>query len=240
MNLVIDVGNTRAKLAVFKQDNIKEERVCSLEEVITQVKLLIKKYSIKACILSSVVDLSSDFIKNLRNIIPVFELSKTSKVPFKNKYKTPDTLGLDRMALIAGAVNLYPETNCLVIDAGTCITFDFVNRGANYFGGAISPGIRMRYNALSDYTSKLPKLTISGTFELIGNTTQSSIHSGVLNGVVNEIDGVINQYRTIYQDLTVVLTGGDAKFLSKQLKNSIFANQNFLLVGLNTILNYNI
>ena len=127
----------------------------------------------------------------------------------------------------------------MVIDAGTCITFDFVDQNATYFGGAISPGIDVRYQSLHHYTSKLPKLIKSEAHNLIGTSTSEAIHSGVINGVIHEIEGVIRQYELDFHDLTVVLTGGDTKFLSKQLKNGIFANRNFLLQGLNKILTFN-
>ena len=126
-----------------------------------------------------------------------------------------------------------------MIDAGTCITYDFVNEHSEYLGGAISPGIDIRYRSLKDYTAKLPRLSLSDEFNLIGKSTSESIHSGVVNGVIQEIEGVINQYKAKYPDLTVILTGGDTKSLFKQLKNSIFAHQNFLLYGLNQILTFN-
>jgi type III pantothenate kinase len=136
-------------------------------------------------------------------------------------------------------VNKYPNNNVLIIDAGTCITYDFITKKNDYLGGAISPGIRIRYKSLHNLTANLPLLDTNLPETLIGNSTESSIHSGVVFGVIKELDGVIDQYREEHQDLTVILTGGDAKFLSNQLKNSIFANSNFLLEGLNFILDYN-
>ena len=127
----------------------------------------------------------------------------------------------------------------LIIDAGTCITYDFINTNNEYLGGAISPGIRLRYRTLNNLTANLPLLDTQLPQDIIGNSTQNSIHSGVVFGVLKEIDGVIDEYVKKYSDLTVILTGGDTKFLSNQLKNSIFANSNFLLEGLNFILEYN-
>ena len=166
-------------------------------------------------------------------------MNTTTPLPFKNRYTTPSTLGNDRIALAAAAVCVYPLKNTLVIDAGTCITFDFINSKNEYLGGAISPGIGMRYKSLHQYTGKLPLLSKNEEFKLIGTSTKSSIHSGIINGIICEIKGVIAQYQQDFGDLTIVLTGGDTKFLSKQLKNSIFANQNFLLRGLNKILTFN-
>jgi type III pantothenate kinase len=169
----------------------------------------------------------------------VYVLSPQSKIPFKNSYATPQTLGPDRMALATAAFYHNPKGNTLVIDAGTCITYDMVNDYGEYLGGAISPGLYMRYNALHEYTDKLPLLTPENILDFIGNATESSMHSGVVNGIALEIDGVIEQYRSRFRHLTVILTGGDAQFLSKRLKNTIFAHSNFLLEGLNQLLEYN-
>ena len=147
---------------------------------------------------------------------------------------------MDRIALVAAAVSKYQNQNVLIIDAGTCITFDFVNSSKNYLGGAISPGIEMRYKSLNKFTKKLPLLMREEAANLIGTSTETCIHSGVINGVISEIDSIIAKYRKKNKDLTVVLTGGDANFLSNRLKNGIFANPFFLLEGLNTILTFNI
>ena len=165
--------------------------------------------------------------------------NSNTNIPFKNKYKTPKTLGVDRIGLVSSAVYRYPNENVLVIDAGTCITYDYVNTKAQYFGGSISPGIIMRYKALNNFTAKLPMLDLEFPESLIGISTNQSIHSGVIFGVLGEINAIINRYKDQNEKLTVVLTGGDANFLAKRLKNGIFANPNFLLEGLNAILNYN-
>jgi type III pantothenate kinase len=239
MNLVVDIGNTRVKAAVFKSDQIIESLSCEEPEAQIQLSNLMTRYQIDACILSS-VRRNNIKIKEILQSLPVFlELESTTSIPFKNRYDTPKSLGKDRIALMAAASVKYKDKNTLVIDAGTCITYDFLNSQNEYFGGAISPGIHMRYRSLHEYTSKLPKLSKTEEHSLIGSSTDKSIHSGVINGVVQEIQGVINQYREKYLDLTVILTGGDTKFLSKQLKNSIFAHQNFLLQGLNQILTFN-
>jgi type III pantothenate kinase len=143
------------------------------------------------------------------------------------------------MALAAAAFFRQPRTNTLVIDAGSCITYDFMNDFGEYRGGGISPGLRMRYKALHTFTARLPLLHPAAPDELIGNATESSMHSGVVNGLVAEIDGIIAMYNDRYPDLTVILTGGDAQFLSERVKSSIFAHSNFLLEGLNQLLVYN-
>jgi type III pantothenate kinase len=169
----------------------------------------------------------------------VHQLGPSSKTPFKNSYATPHTLGVDRIALATAAFYHNPKGNTLVIDAGTCITYDMLNDYGEYLGGAISPGLYMRYKALHEQTSKLPLLEPTDLVDFIGNSTESSIHSGVVNGMCQEIDGVIDQYKSRFTDLTVILTGGDALFLSKRLKNTIFADSKFLLTGLNYLLEYN-
>jgi type III pantothenate kinase len=169
----------------------------------------------------------------------VIKLNSETKVPFQNNYKTPKTLGVDRIALVTSSILKFPNKNVLIIDAGTCITYDFINKNNIYLGGAISPGLRLRYQSLNDLTANLPLLEIKRPKKVIGNTTISSIHSGVVLGTIYEIQGVIKVYSEKYSDLTVILTGGDAKMLSKQLKSSIFANSDFLLEGLNYILEFN-
>ena len=160
-------------------------------------------------------------------------------MPFKNLYKTPHTLGLDRIALVTAAVKNYPDKNVLVIDAGTSITFDFKNEHEEYLGGSISPGLQMRFKALNTFTAALPLIEPKEDAEHIGTDTEEAIQSGVIWGVVTEIDGIINWYKKNYNDLTIILTGGDMLFLSKTLKNGIFANSNFLLEGLNYLILFN-
>lgn len=239
MNLIIDVGNTRIKTAVFDDGKMIHTESLNNESLIIETIKIIEKYKCTNAIISSVGSVNKSQIDELYAKINLLELNYNTKVPFINKYSTPKTLGVDRIALVSSAIANYPNKNVLIIDAGTCITFDFVNNEGIYFGGSISPGLQMRYKALNFFTEKLPLLEPSEISDLVGNSTESSIHSGVINGVINEIDGIINQYRKKNTDLTVVLTGGDVNFLSNRLKNGIFANPNFLLEGLNTILTYN-
>ncbi|MDF1517882.1 MAG: type III pantothenate kinase [Lutibacter sp.] len=240
MNLIIDVGNTRIKTAVFKDGKMIHNESLTANSFVFEAINIVKKYNCTNAIISSVSFINKSQIAELRAEINLIELDFNTKVPFVNKYATPKTLGVDRIALVSSAIVSNPNKNVLIIDAGTCITYDFVNQEGNYYGGAISPGLQMRYKALNVFTEKLPLLEPSEIVELVGNSTEKSIHSGVINGIINEIDGIINQYRKKNTDLTVVLTGGDVNFLSNKLKNGIFANPNFLLEGLNTILTYNI
>ncbi len=240
MNLIVDVGNTFVKFAVYKNGNLKLKISFELSEFEKQYKLLKKDFpKLKSAIISSVGRLSKKQIEIIGDDLKVLELSSKIKLPFKNLYKTPKTLGVDRMALVSASVKEFPDKNILIIDAGTCITYDFITEENTYLGGAISPGIRLRYKTLNNLTANLPLLETDLPKTIIGDSTEASIHSGVVFGVVKEIDGVIELYIEEYPDLTVILTGGDAKFLSNQLKNSIFVNSNFLLEGLNYILDYN-
>lgn len=240
MNLIIDVGNTRAKLAVFNAGILIHAEAVTKMELLKAAYVLIQKYSCKNGIIATVAFLKETEITELHKAIHLIELNSETKIPFKNNYSTPQTLGTDRIALVAAAVSTYKNSNVLIIDAGTCITYDFVSNSGEYEGGAISPGIEMRYKSLNYFTSKLPLLQKTENEKLIGNSTAESIHSGVINGVIYEIDGIIDIYNKKYKTLTVVLTGGDVNFLAIRLKNSIFANPNFILEGLHTILTYNL
>lgn len=240
MNLIVDVGNTFVKFAVFQADTL----ICKVSLELSEFKKEFKKIknefpNLKNAIISSVGRLSKKQIEIVEEDLKVLLLSHDIELPFKNLYKTPRTLGVDRIALVSASVSQFPDNNVLIIDAGTCITYDFITNRNEYLGGAISPGIRLRYHTLHNFTANLPLLEKNQPKNIIGDSTESSIHSGVVIGIVKEIDGVIDQYKAEHQDLTVILTGGDANFLSNQLKNSIFANSNFLLEGLNYILDFN-
>ncbi|WP_072989860.1 type III pantothenate kinase [Pseudozobellia thermophila] len=240
MNLIVDVGNTSVKLAVFDNGTVIFYQKGDRENLAGQVKKICEDYpQISYGIVSAVGELDRKVIAVLKVFCEVYELTQRSRTPYKNSYATPHTLGVDRMALATAAFYGNPKGNTLVVDAGTCITYDMVNDYGEYLGGGISPGLHMRYKALEAQTAKLPLLTPKVPFDLIGNSTENSIHSGVVNGICHEIDGVIGDYRGRFRDLTVILTGGDASFLSKRLKNTIFADSKFLLKGLNYLLEYN-
>jgi len=239
MNLIIDIGNTQSKIAVFKENTILEKINSNIKSITENIQKLKKEYTLKNCIISSVSKFNTAEFGRSNRFNRFIELNHHTKIPFTNKYGSPTTLGVDRIALASAAVSEYPTKNILIIDAGTCITYDFVNMHNEYLGGSISPGIKIRYKSLHKFTANLPQLEIN-TFNLIGNDTESSIHSGVLNGLIQEIEGIIGQYKAKYRNLTIVLTGGDTNFLAKKLKSTIFANPNFLLEGLNSILIHNL
>lgn len=240
MNLIIDAGNTQIKWAVFNGEKLIGKNTADYASFQSTMAFVFKEFSaIDKIILSSVGHFPLEYVEVLKVYAPLHILTYESKLPFKNSYQTPKTLGVDRIALVSAAVRRFPNKNCLIIDAGTCITYDFIDSKNHYLGGAISPGIRLRYKVLHNLTAKLPLLETKSPKSVIGRNTDEAIHSGVINGVCKEIDGIIDNYKLNYPDLTVILTGGDSKFLSKKLKSTIFANPNFLLEGLNFILKHN-
>ncbi len=240
MNLIVDVGNSSVKLAVFQESKLLESYSSSIKNFFKKFQEIKKDHpQIAFSILSSVIKDTSELEKILEKQTKLFVLNESTKLPFKNNYASPQTLGKDRLALVAAGSLKFQNKNLLVIDAGTCITFDFKNNVNEYLGGAISPGLQMRLKALNHFTAKLPLVDLDENVPLIGDSTQNSILSGVLNGVSAELDGIIDRYKADYKYLTVILTGGDTQILSKRVKNSIFANPNFLLEGLNYILEFN-
>lgn len=240
MNLVVDVGNTWIKFAVFEKNELVFHDAFKASDFLERVKLVFEEYpDIKNAIVSSVGDFDKKNMEVLALFCQVHVLSANSKIPFKNSYATPQTLGIDRIALATAAFYHNKNGNTLVIDAGTCITYDMVTNFNEYLGGAISPGVQMRYTAMHDQTAKLPLLAKETPLDLIGDSTSNCMHSGVVYGVTHEIEGVIAQYAQRFKVLTIILTGGDSHFLSKRLKNTIFADSKFLLKGLNYLLEYN-
>ena len=238
MNLIIDTGNTRTKLAIFKDDYLQLLIKVKNNKILTELNRIFNEKDIANTIISSVARIDENVISFVTKNSRLLLLNSETKIPFKNLYKTPKTLGVDRIALMAAAQKTHPNKNVLVIDAGTCITYDFLNAKNEYFGGAIAPGIKMKYKAMHQFTANLPLLKPKINVK-IGNTTKNAMHQGVINGTVLEINGIIKQYEEKNDNLTIVLTGGDTNLLAKLLKSGIFANPNFLLEGLNYILNYN-
>jgi type III pantothenate kinase len=236
MLLAIDIGNSKIKGAVFKDNTILVHFVFDYTDWQKKIEKIFSHYpELTHLVVASVGKLSkSDFLW-LDKKVKISFVSSEMNFPFTNSYKTPHTLGIDRMVLACGAVLQFPQKNRLVIDAGTAITYDFIDEHDNYLGGAISPGIQLRYKSLNDHTAKLPLLHTPDEDFFIGQTTSESIHSGVVNGVIHEIEGFIDRYRATYENFIIILTGGDTVFLAKRLKSTIFANQNFLLESLNDL-----
>ena len=239
MNLVVDIGNNFFKVGIFENSNLVFSFFDKNDKIDVEIEKIICSYSkITSALISNVSSIKINDILNKLNI-KIYELDSTFIFPFKLNYKTPESLGNDRLALAAAATILFPNSNNLVIDAGTCITIDFIDNNNHFMGGSISPGVKMRYDSLNHYTANLPLLKNENSFNYPGDSTNASIHAGIIGGVSNEINGFIKQINSRNDKVNVILTGGDAKILSKTLKITIFANQNFILEGLNSILNLN-
>ncbi len=239
MKLSIDIGNTRIKAALFDEDELKQNFVFETTEDLIMADLF-KTYSIENCIVATVVNEMEGFLNELKLKTNVLLFTDKTNVPIKNLYKSTSTLGSDRLAAAVGGNFMFPNKNVLIIDAGTCIKYNFVSMNNEFLGGGISPGLRMRFKSLPAFTSRLPLIEMDEDFDnLIGTDTRESILSGVELGAIAEVDGIIDRYKSIYEDLTVVFTGGDFNFFVKRLKNSIFADQFLILRGLNVILDYN-
>jgi type III pantothenate kinase len=240
MKLVIDIGNTLIKVAVFEgKQMLAFSRFEAFEGF--RIRKFFEAYSLpEACIVSSVSLDPTGIRKELGGDFPVIFLDHLTGLPFSNCYTTPETLGKDRLAGVAAAFDLFPGRDVLVIDAGSAITFDLITSEGKYLGGAISPGIRMRYKALHTFTGRLPLLEQEEAAALTGNSTSGSIHSGVLNGALAEVEGIAVTYLNQYPSLQIILTGGDYNYFDKQLKVKTFAAPNLVLEGLNFILSYNL
>jgi len=238
VNLIIDIGNTRVKLAAFEKNDVQQKWLWpTLEE--DKLLRLIKRKKIKQIALSSTRGIDKAMLKRLKKVLPVMLLEAKTPLPIINSYKTPKTLGKDRLAAVVAANELYPKKNCLVIDAGTCITYDLITKAGEYLGGGISPGVDMRFKAMDTFTAKLPLVKRTKEIELIGNTTNTALRSGGALGAVYEVEGFIKAYRKKFSPLTVLFTGGAADFFANYLKTKIFVNHNLVLIGLNKILNHN-
>lgn len=239
MNLCIDQGNSGVKLAVFNNDQLLyEDRFPELTLGILQE--LFQKYSVQSGILSAVKDLPTEIIQYLsENCNQFIELNHLTPVPVENRYETPETLGKDRLAAVVGAVSLQPDNDLLVIDAGTAITYDFVDAKGAYFGGNIAPGMDLRLKALHVFTGKLPLAEIDVQPPLLGVNTISAIQAGVFHGIVFEMNGYIDTLKVKYPKLSIFLTGGGSIFFENNIKSPIFAVKNLVLIGLNRILQFN-
>ncbi|MBU2525931.1 MAG: type III pantothenate kinase [Bacteroidetes bacterium] len=240
VNLVIDVGNSSVKLAVFEKGKMAYQSVAYHENWFQKITGDFDKFAIENVIISRVRGLAENDLNSLKRMYRVLEVQHNMKLPFKNHYKTPKTLGADRIALMSGAALMFPGKAVLVIDAGSCITYDYKNENEDYFGGAISPGLQMRYKAVHHFTGKLPLLSPIIPETQMGNSTENAIHKGILAGLRYEIQGFIDEYLSENENLTIILTGGDLDYLRNDIKNRIFANPNFLLECLNGLLDYNL
>jgi type III pantothenate kinase len=238
MNLIYDIGNTSTKLAVYN----KGEKVLSVRSKgfnCEELSKMISPFEINKGIICSVKVLP-EFIYDLIsvNITKMHVLTHKTKLPFRNEYSTPETLGPDRIAAVAGAYFMYPGRNILVIDAGTAVTYDYLS-GKAYKGGNIAPGLSMRFKALHKFTSRLPLCSAIDRFDSPGKNTIQAITAGVINGLVYEINEYIRSFRENNIDSMVILTGGDSGYLKERISFKVNVQPDLVLTGLNHILEYN-
>ncbi|MDR2497299.1 MAG: type III pantothenate kinase [Tannerellaceae bacterium] len=241
MNLLIEQGNSSAKVAIYNKGVIEASFVYDKFDT-AAMEPLFELYSLRYGIMSSVIEpdeaLKAELGRRLERFVWLDEHVPT---PVSVSYKTPSTLGKDRLAAVVGAFHTKPGRNLLVIDAGTAITYDLVDSTGLYLGGNISPGMNMRFRALHNYTCQLPLVDESeGDVPQIGDSTETAIRAGVVNGIAFEMDGMINRLRTRYPDLFIFLTGGNSFYFAGRLENGTFADINLVLTGLNRILEYNV
>ncbi|HMJ69938.1 MAG TPA: type III pantothenate kinase [Cyclobacteriaceae bacterium] len=233
MNLVIDIGNTRTKAAVFNDGTLTEKHSFKDAGALTQY-LAGKTFA--HCLISSVSTDTSVILPLLPVDGKKIQLTTSLGFPIRISYDTPDTLGVDRIAAACGAYQLFPREDCLVIDMGTCITYDFLSSDGVYEGGAIAPGVKMRFSAMNHFTARLPKVEPVPNPPLTGKSTVASMQSGVINGVLGEINDFISRYQSQYANMKTVACGGDLTLFENSLKPSIFVAPDLVLIGLNRIL----
>jgi len=239
MQLAIDIGNTRTKYGLFKgADLIQKWTLSTLD--LSFIKEQAYNHHFKKVILSTVGDLPVEAATQLSKEFSFLQLTHTTPLPIKNQYTTPKTLGKDRLAGVMGAFDLFPQNNCLVIDAGTCITYDFLRADGTYLGGNIAPGLDMRLRAMHQQTAKLPLVERRPMEDLLGNSTETALLNGALLGSLLEVEGFMDRCTERFGAIMAIFTGGDAIFFEKHLKRKIFVNQNLVLEGLNKILDYNV
>jgi type III pantothenate kinase len=237
-NVAVDIGNTGTKYGIFEEGALVEQGYFKGQDNLPPSLL---NHTFDHAIVAS-VGVSAQSIKERLSVTgKLLELTPQAALPVINLYKSPQTLGADRIAAAVGAHYFFPGRSCLVFDAGTCITHDFVDAQGQYHGGGIAPGLRMKFKALHTFTERLPLVQqIDENFPLTGQSTQESILSGVLGGSVAELNGLIQSYTEKASDLVVILCGGDAGFFEKKLKGRIFVIPELVLIGLHRILTHNV
>lgn len=237
--MIIDIGNTVAKLVAFDGDEpVEEIRTCN--DSLSALGAFATKYAFTHGIVGTVKGLTAEAEEQLRSLkIPILRFSHQTPVPITNRYKSPETLGADRLAAAVGASSLKPGKDLLIIDAGTCVTYEVIDAKGNYWGGNIAPGMQMRLRSLNEFTAKLPLVSAEGDVPGMGYDTETAIRSGVLRGMKYEIEGYIRSMRRKYPHLLVFLTGGDKINFDTTIKSIIFADKFIVPRGLNKILDYN-
>lgn len=236
--LVIDIGNTKSKLGIFEGEDLIFQ-VSHHELTLSYLNELLTNHSVKNIIYSTVAGMKAE-IQEFLHQHHAMMLSTKLSLPFDNQYHTPHTLGRDRIAVVAAAVHLFPTKNCIIIDAGTCITYDWLMANQSYLGGNISPGLEMRLKAMHTFTNALPLSPLQWDGNTIGKSTEGALQNGALWGSVLEMEGIIDWSKSKWKDINVILTGGNADFFANHMKSKIFAIPNLVLIGLNKILDYNV
>jgi len=235
LNICIDIGNTNAKVGFFIEDELTGEKQVVSDRSILKV---LKDSQPEHVLISSVRKGIGRIVEKSSKIASTFVFDHKTPISIKSLYATPETLGVDRIASVVGASFLYKNKNCLVIDLGTCITYDVIDHAGTYHGGGISLGVDMKLKAMHKFTSKLPIVAAKGLPKLIGTSTRECMLSGAIHGTIAELEGIIDRYRQFFDDLTIIFCGGDAKFFESKIKGHIFAIPNLVLIGLNQILRF--
>ncbi len=239
ISLCFDFGNTRLKCAVFEGKELKEVLVLENDDT-NSIESILDQYQPKKAILSSVINHNTELETLLAERTRFHKLGHTSKLPFTTPVGKPETIGADRLAICAAAVDLFPNTHNLAIGLGTCITYNYINKSHEFLGGSISPGMTMRFRAMHEQTALLPMVEPDHHFPLIGFDTKTNLQSGVIMGMAKEIDGIIDAYALKFNNFNVLLTGGDMAFFVPHLKNRIFADPYLIFKGLYAICEHNI
>ena len=240
MNLAIDIGNSRTKLGLFDGERMLARETWE-SWGLRELSAWATNQNVENVILSTVAGALDDAVLNyLRENFTFVYLDSNTPLPIVNRYRSPETLGKDRLAAVVGAFCLFPDATCLVIDAGSCITYDVLEAGGVFLGGNISPGMQMRLRAMHAFTARLPLLEVRSLEGWLGDSTESAMQCGAQTGTVLEIDGFIEYFKSRFGRVNVILTGGDAVFFAKKLKSEIFVNNHLVLMGLNKILTYNV
>ncbi|MDW7693666.1 type III pantothenate kinase [Flammeovirgaceae bacterium SG7u.111] len=234
--LAIDIGNTFSKAGLFEGEELLE-----VKERLGKVDLLCFVRDIRPdfVIICNVGGGKLNFFEEIADDFQITYLDYTTHLPIQNDYASPKTLGMDRIAAAVGAYSLYQSQSNLIIDLGTCVTYDFITKQGVYKGGRISPGMRSRFRSMHEFTGTLPMIENAEAELNVGNDTRSCMISGVVNGLRAEIETCITDFKSEFGDFNVILCGGDAKFFESRIKRSIFVNQHLVLHGLNRILETN-
>lgn len=238
VNLIVDIGNTRSKMALFDGDHLVKKEIFSGVSL-SEIKTFLTNHPVKKTIfsMSGKLDAAVEAFANAQ-LHPIW-LSNDTPLPVHIAYDTPETLGKDRIAAVIGAREKFPGKNCLVIDAGTCITYDWITADDVYLGGNIAPGLQMKLKAMHQFTANLPQAKVEEIQHPIGKSTLEALKNGAVWGTFREIEGYIDWGNENFEDLLVVFTGGDSDFFVNNIKREIFADLDLVLVGLNKILNFN-